>query len=59
MIKSENEINDLHHETNIVVSIEPVREKTNNLGSNQVPHKLGCTVIEDGYRLEILDFDLL
>ena len=28
--------------------LEPVREKTNKLGSNQVRHKLGCTVIEDG-----------
>ena len=28
--------------------IEPVREKTHNLGSDQVRYKLGCTVIEDG-----------
>ena len=27
---------------------EPVHEKTNNLGSEQVPHKPGCTVTEDG-----------
>ena len=27
---------------------EPVHEKTNNLGSNQVRHKMGCTVTEDG-----------
>ena len=27
---------------------EPVREKTNNFGSNPVRHKLGCTVTEDG-----------
>ena len=27
---------------------EPVHEKTNNLGSNQIRHKLGCTVTEDG-----------
>ena len=27
---------------------EPVREKTNNLGSDQVQHKPGCTVTEDG-----------
>ena len=27
---------------------EPVREKTNNLGSEQVQHKPGCTVTEDG-----------
>ena len=27
---------------------EPVREKSNNLGSDQVRHKPGCTVTEDG-----------
>ena len=27
---------------------EPVHEKTNNLGSDQVRHKPGCTVTEDG-----------
>ena len=27
---------------------EPVREKTNNLGSDQVRHKPGCTVTEYG-----------
>ena len=27
---------------------EPVHEKTNNLGSDQVGHKLGCTVTEAG-----------
>ena len=27
---------------------EPVREKTNNLGSDQVRHKPGCTVTEAG-----------
>ena len=27
---------------------EPVHEKTNNLGHNQVRHKQGCTVTEDG-----------
>ena len=27
---------------------EPVREKTNNLGSDQVRHKPDCTVTEDG-----------
>ena len=27
---------------------EPVREKTNNLGSDQVRHKPGCTVTEEG-----------
>ena len=27
---------------------EPVCEKTNNLGSDQVQHKPGCTVTENG-----------
>ena len=27
---------------------EPVHEKTNNLGSDQVRHKPGCTVTEAG-----------
>ena len=27
---------------------KPVREKINNLGSDQVRHKPGCTVTEDG-----------
>ena len=27
---------------------EPMREKTNNLGSDQVQHKSACTVTEDG-----------
>ena len=27
---------------------EPVHEKTNNLGSDQVRHKPACTVAEDG-----------
>ena len=31
-----------------------MREKTNNLGSDQVRHKPGCTVTEDGERLEIV-----
>ena len=31
--------------------------KTNKLGSDQVRHKLGFTVTEDGYRLEILDLE--
>ena len=30
------------------VLYEPVREKTNNLGSDQVQHKPGCTVTESG-----------
>ena len=39
------------------IYIDSVREKTNNLGSNQVQHKPGCAVTEDGYRLEILDLE--
>ena len=31
--------------------------KPNNLGSDQVRHKPGCTVTEDGKRLEILDLE--
>ena len=36
-------------------SFELVFEKTNNLDSDQVRHKPGCTVTEDGQKLEILD----
>ena len=36
---------------------EPEREKTNNLGSDQVRHKPSCTVTEDDRRLEILDLE--
>ena len=32
-------------------------EKTNSLGSDKVRHKPGCTVTEDGLRLEILDLE--
>ena len=39
------------------VTNEPVCEKTNNLGSDQVRHKPGCTNTEDGLRLEILDLE--
>ena len=28
--------------------VEPLHEKTINFGSNQVRHKPGCTVTEDG-----------
>ena len=31
-----------------LIRIEPLREKTNNLGSDQVRHKANCTVTEDG-----------
>ena len=37
-----------------MIANEPVREKTNNLGSDQVRHKPACTVTADGYRLAIL-----
>ena len=43
--------------TTSVIKNEPVSEKTNNLGSYQVQHKPGCTVTEDGKRLEILDLE--
>ena len=36
---------------------EPVREKTNTLGSDQVRHKPGCAVTEDSERLEILELE--
>ena len=32
-----------------------MREKTNNLGSDQVQHKPTCTVTEAGHKLEISD----
>ena len=35
-----------HHQ--IVLQFEPVHEKTNNLGSDHVRHKQGCTVTESG-----------
>ena len=37
------------------MSLEPVCEKTNNLGSDKVQHKPGCAVTEEGFELEILD----
>ena len=37
--------------------MEHVREKTNNLDSEQVRHKLCCTVTENGSMLEILDLE--
>ena len=36
---------------------EPERDKTNGFGSDQVRHKPGYTVTEDGNRLEILDLE--
>ena len=35
--------------------IEPPRGKTNNVVSEQVPHKPTCTCTEAGYKLEISD----
>ena len=43
------------HQTEAIY--EPVREKTNNSGSDQVRYKPGCTVTEDGKRLEILNLE--
>ena len=40
-----------------MVIFEPEHEKTNNLGSDQVPHKPGCTVTEDDKRLQISDLE--
>ena len=40
-----------------LLSFEPRREKTNILVSDLVPHKPGCTVTEDGQRLEISDLE--
>ena len=36
-------------------SFEPPRGKTNNVVSEQVQQKLGCTSIEAGKKLEILE----
>ena len=47
----------LNHLTKEFVSNEPMHEKTNNLASDQVRHKPGCTVTVDGSRLEILDLE--
>ena len=44
-------INDYHAMESAVINVnlnEPVHEKTNNLGSDQVRHKPACTVTEDG-----------
>ena len=38
----------------VFISYEPLREKTNNLGSDQVRHRLPCTVTEAGWKLEEL-----
>ena len=35
-------------EKGIINLFDSVREKNNNLGSDQVRHKMGCTVTEDG-----------
>ena len=41
-----NELSDLSLQN--MFTFEPVHEKTNNLGSDQVRHKPGCTVTEAG-----------
>ena len=41
----------------LLILYEPVHEKTNNLGSDQVRHKPGSAITEDDYRLEILDLE--
>ena len=38
-------------------TFEPCHEKTNILVSDLVRHKPGCTVTEDGQRLEISDLE--
>ena len=55
-------LNDLTaHQTQLeleeTISFVPVREKTNNLGSNQGPTQTGCTVTEAGQKLEISDLE--
>ena len=40
-----------------MILIEPPRGKTNNVVSEQVRHKSGCTSTEECYRLEILDLE--
>ena len=47
----------LSNTVKLAILNEPAREKTNNLGSDQVQHKPTCTVTEDGERLEILDLE--
>ena len=38
----------IKYEKEYLLLIEPVREKTNNLDSDQVRHKPACAAIEDG-----------
>ena len=40
-----------------IIGNEPVPEKSNSVGSDQVRHKPGCTVTEDGKRLKILELE--
>ena len=42
---------------NQMMIFEPVCEKTNKLGFDQVRHKPGCSVTDNGKRLEILDLE--
>ena len=43
--------------TAFVITCEPRHEKTNVLVFDQVRHKPGCTVTEDGYMLETSDIE--
>ena len=45
----------MHDDTVTLMTFEPPRGKTNNLVSEQVRHKSGCTVTEAGWKLEISD----
>ena len=47
----------LSNTVKLAILNEPVREKTNNLGSDQVQHRPAFTFTEDGERLEILDLE--
>ena len=42
----------------VLIIIEPPHEKTNNVVSELVLHKLSCTSTEDGQRLEILYLEI-
>ena len=48
VLGSITEICSIGNATVLTRLIEPVREKTNNLGSDRIRHKLGCAVAEDG-----------
>ena len=54
---SRSHVIDKSYRLNELMIIEPVQKKTNNFGSDQARLKSGCTVTEDGKKLEILDLD--